>query len=67
MRAVWMVLCVVACGGSDVVPSEFCAAIAERDAACMDEAAIAACESAAAECGDAVLTLESCPLQFSCP
>ena len=34
---------------------------------CMDAAALASCQEMQARCPGAVMTAESCPLQFSCP
>lgn len=53
-----------ACGGK----LADCEQIAADQASCMPESAIADCEEANVECTDGgeVLTLESCPLQFTC-
>ncbi|MDP2341792.1 MAG: hypothetical protein Q8O67_12610 [Deltaproteobacteria bacterium] len=53
-----------ACGGK----LADCEQIAADQAACMPESAVEDCEAANTECADGgeVLTLESCPLQFTC-
>jgi hypothetical protein len=39
----------------------------KADSQCVDDNAYEQCLSCQEECGDACLTLESCPLQFQCP
>ena len=47
-------------------PPETCAGHRATDA-CMNEDNFASCLERDAECPGAVLSLESCPLQFACP
>jgi hypothetical protein len=54
----------VGCGGQ----LADCEAIARDEEACMPQSAIDDCEAANDDCAESgeVLTLESCPLQFTC-
>jgi hypothetical protein len=59
-----------ACGSSqppadDATPGGVCPYT--TDDACVDQDALAQCEIMATRCGDDMVVMESCPLQFACP
>lgn len=62
--AIVVVVVASACGGK----LADCEQIAVEQEACMPQSAIDDCEEANVDCTDGgeVLTLESCPLQFTC-
>lgn len=66
MNRIALVLFLAACGGAQTQSSGVDDDCPSIDDACMDEAALAACEARAAECPGQVVVMESCPLQFSC-
>lgn len=65
MRALLLVLIVAGCAGSE--ESTLCDDLRDSQSGCMNEDNYAECRAAVRRCGDDVLMLESCPLQFDCP
>ena len=63
----FIVVVVVACSGCGGKLAD-CAQIAADNETCMPQSAVDDCEEANDDCRDdgEVLTLESCPLQFTC-
>lgn len=65
MRFVFVLLALSACGEEGA--STLCDDLVDSQSACMTDENLAECRAAVDECGDRVLVMESCPLQFACP
>ncbi len=63
----WIVVVVVVCSACGGKLTD-CQELVDKQSVCMPQSAIDDCEEANDECRDGgeVLTLESCPLQFTC-
>lgn len=69
--AVWglMAAATLGCGAGDTEDTAKlrCDQARAADKTCVDDAAYNQCLSCEKACGDQCATLESCPVQFSCP